>query len=378
MYLGDKFMKQITISTENCETYSSISNFFIDYYMTEANGEFVKVYLYLVRLLSSNAPITISSIADHFNLTENDICRAIKYWIKQDALKLCYDGSGSLTGIVFLPLKAPTSASLSGKALDILTAPSAAPTNNVINIDDHREETREEGPFVPKRTEASKADIERCNKDTAFTDSVFAISAIFGKPAAQTNLDILIYIYDELGFSPELMEYLAEYCGNLKKTNYSYMEAVAISWYKDNVTTVDEAKKHVGDLDKVTKICFKALGITGRVPTENERKFMDKWSKEYKFTNSMIQLACERGIDKRPNSVNFKYIDGIIEDWHKKGLKTASDVKKDDENFQAAKLASKTSASTAKVHTINNFPQTDMGSKIDEIEKMMLQRANRS
>ena len=74
-------MKTITISTENSETYSSISNFFIDYYMTDANGEFVKVYLYLVRLLNGNRQISVAEIADHFNLTEKDICRAIKYWV---------------------------------------------------------------------------------------------------------------------------------------------------------------------------------------------------------------------------------------------------------------------------------------------------------
>ena len=74
-------MKTITISTENSETYSSISNFFIDYYMTDANGEFVKVYLYLIRLLNSKQQISVAEIADHFNLTEKDICRAIKYWV---------------------------------------------------------------------------------------------------------------------------------------------------------------------------------------------------------------------------------------------------------------------------------------------------------
>lgn len=75
-------MSFINITTEKKETYSSISNFFIDYYMTSANGEFVKVYLYLVRLMSSRKPISVADIADHFNLTEQDICRAIRYWIK--------------------------------------------------------------------------------------------------------------------------------------------------------------------------------------------------------------------------------------------------------------------------------------------------------
>ena len=83
-------METITISTKNHETYSSVSNFFIDYYMTEANGEFVKVYLYLIRLLNSGRAVTVAEIADHFDSTEKDICRAIKYWIKQKVLKLEY------------------------------------------------------------------------------------------------------------------------------------------------------------------------------------------------------------------------------------------------------------------------------------------------
>ena len=104
MYRG---MKTITISTENSETYSSISNLFIDYYMTEANGEFVKVYLYLIRLLNSSRQVSVAEIADHFNLTEKDICRAIKYWVTKDVLRLTFDGKGQPTGIVVLPLKAP-------------------------------------------------------------------------------------------------------------------------------------------------------------------------------------------------------------------------------------------------------------------------------
>ncbi len=101
-------MSYITISTEAKETFSLVSNHFIDYYMTEANGEFVKVYLYLIRLLSSKAPISVADIADHFNLTEKDICRAIRYWISEDVLRLDYDASGQLTGITLLPLHEKT------------------------------------------------------------------------------------------------------------------------------------------------------------------------------------------------------------------------------------------------------------------------------
>ena len=100
-------MKSIRLSTANSESYSSISNIFIDHYMTDANGDFVKIYLYLIRLLNSQSEICIADIADHFNLTEKDICRAIKYWVTREALQLTFDENGQPTGIVILPLKAP-------------------------------------------------------------------------------------------------------------------------------------------------------------------------------------------------------------------------------------------------------------------------------
>lgn len=98
-------MNYITITSEKNETYSSISNFFIDYYMTSANGDFVKVYLYLVRLMSSREPVSIADIARHFDLSEKFICKAIRYWISQDVMKLNYNSQKVLTGITLLPLR---------------------------------------------------------------------------------------------------------------------------------------------------------------------------------------------------------------------------------------------------------------------------------
>ena len=60
-----------------------LTNNFIDNYMPEANGEFVKVYIYLLRLLSdASVPFSLEQMADHFFCTERDIVRALKYWEK--------------------------------------------------------------------------------------------------------------------------------------------------------------------------------------------------------------------------------------------------------------------------------------------------------
>ena len=58
-----------------------LPNSFVDHYMANANGEFVKVYLFLLRHVEDAASsLSISMIADYLNNTENDVLRAFRYW----------------------------------------------------------------------------------------------------------------------------------------------------------------------------------------------------------------------------------------------------------------------------------------------------------
>ena len=78
-------MTEITLHKDNDNSTTAISNRFIDEYMTNANGEFVKIYLYLLRCMNSpDCSFSISRAADKFNHTEKDIQRALKYWEKNE------------------------------------------------------------------------------------------------------------------------------------------------------------------------------------------------------------------------------------------------------------------------------------------------------
>ena len=79
-----------------------IENDFIDLYMPYANGEFVKVYLYILRCEGCGVELSVSSIADVFNHTESDVHRALTYWEKLRLLKLQYDEGGALSDIHLL------------------------------------------------------------------------------------------------------------------------------------------------------------------------------------------------------------------------------------------------------------------------------------
>ena len=80
---------------------TAVPDLFLEQYMPAANGEFVKVYLYLLKLVKDHQQdSTLSSMADFFSCTENDIVRALKYWEKQGLLSLSYTAGESVpTGI---------------------------------------------------------------------------------------------------------------------------------------------------------------------------------------------------------------------------------------------------------------------------------------
>ena len=82
-------MSMITLQKPSQSEVTLLSNIFIDDYMPEANGEFVKVYIYLLRTLSTT-PVSFSleEMADRLICTERDILRALKYWARQELLAL--------------------------------------------------------------------------------------------------------------------------------------------------------------------------------------------------------------------------------------------------------------------------------------------------
>ena len=62
-----------------------ISNDFLDKYLGSANGDYIKVYLLMLR--HKGEQFTVTDAADALNLTDGDIERAVRYWEKQGVFK---------------------------------------------------------------------------------------------------------------------------------------------------------------------------------------------------------------------------------------------------------------------------------------------------
>ena len=55
-----------------------VKNDFVDRFMCDANGSFVKVYLYCLRLAYAESPMSISKIASVLNMIQSDVISALK------------------------------------------------------------------------------------------------------------------------------------------------------------------------------------------------------------------------------------------------------------------------------------------------------------
>ena len=372
-----------------------VSNLFIDEIMPSANGEFVKVYLYLLRALSSNASgLSICRIADIFNHTEKDIIRALKYWEQAGLLDLCFDSNKTLTNITLKPIGADyiTSDGTHVEIHSVSGNTSAVNNYSALNRISNSQESEDAQPVVPnlQQDNTNNSDNNTVTKDNNFTKKVYTTNEVagfrqnaevveflylaekyIGKPLSKTDTNSLLFIYDTLSFSPELIEYLLEYCISNGHKSLRYIEKVAISWANEGINTVEAARSTT---DLFCNTCYpvlKAFGLNGRNPSKGEKDFIIKWTNSYGFSMDIILEACNKTMDQIHNP-SFNYADTILKGWKDKGIKKLDDIKALDEQHIAVsktKISVKTESEKNK-NAFNNFDQRTYN--YDDLEKKLL------
>lgn len=325
-----------TLTLKNCFEGNStvIENDFIDHYMAKANGEYVKVYLLLLRHLNaSNSSLSICKLADCLECTEKDILRAFKHWSKVGLLKIDYDEAGNICGLAV------------GKHV----------ANSVVS------------------TTTQPKPVKRAKKVTQeeLRQLYFVVEQYIGKPLSATEIKKINYFYDALNFSIDLIEYLIEYCVDNGHRTFHYIETVALNWADSGIQTVEEAKSNTLLYSKNYFSILNAFGIKGRNPAPAEIAYMKRWIEEYGFSLDIIIEACNRTICNT-HKPDFKYTDTILSNWIAKDVHTLSDISKLDEAYQKERETKKSTPS--KTTTIRNRSNNFEGRSydMDALEQQLL------
>lgn len=354
-------MSTLTIYKDDQTGSTVVSNRFIDEYLKDANDAQIKVYLYLLRMISANLPTGISDIADKFNHTEKDVLRALKYWEKAHLLSLEYDDRKELVGIRFIT---PSQDS----------QPEARPLAPIVPLKlvaaeapvAKQEASSHEYPAKPTY---SRDDLKKF-KDAPETGQILFVAETYLKRnLSMTDIETLYFIHHDLAFTCELIDYILQYCVERDKKNFSYIRKVAINLADAGVTTPKQAKSFFANsYDKEVYAIMKALGRNG-VPTPKEAEMIIKWYKTYGFSMEIINEACGRTVIAT-DSHRLEYCDKVLTSWSKAGVKTAADILKCDAEFKRPKaVGASNAAPSVSKNAFNQFDQTAYD--FDALEKLL-------
>ena len=195
-----------------------LSNRFIDNFMPRANGEFVKVYIYLLRMVSA-APSSFSleHMADSLFCTERDISRALKYWEGEKLIALTYTADQKLSGITLLEPFADTGHRESSASVDTFTG-----SGNSASVSGNAD------PGVPSSADyilsLTPDRIRELKQNEEISQLLYITEQYLTKTLTPTEMQKILFFYDELHMSADLIEYLVEYCVSRGRKSMRYIE----------------------------------------------------------------------------------------------------------------------------------------------------------
>lgn len=372
-------MSLISLKNSSETEVTVLSNRFIDNFMPRANGEFVKVYIYLLRVVSA-APssFNLEDMADRLLCTDRDISRALKYWEAEKLISLTYTADQQLSGITLLEPGDAGQLESSVSSEGTFSGGTASAFASAVGTDSVSVAS---GSAASAQTNANTASrltpdrIKELKQNEEIRQLLYITEQYLCKTLTPTEIQKILYFYDELKMSADLIEYLVEYCVSRGRKSIRYIETVALAWFRDGVTTVEMAREASSRFSRDYYTILKAMGISGRNPVENEISYIDTWRKTYGFDLELIQEACSRTV-LTTGQPSFQYADKILSGWKKKNVHTLEDIRLLDAEHKKRQLEKSVShrKQPAKQpqanNRFNNFHQRDYD--FAEYEKRLL------
>ncbi|MGL5352066.1 MAG: DnaD domain protein [Clostridium sp.] len=316
--------------------FTPVSNIFIERYMPKARGEFIKVYLLMLKYnISGEIGVSASIMASSLNLLESDIINALNHWNDEGVLKLVpIDRMGNFN-IEFCDL-----------------------TNDVVN-------TSKEVNLLDALNEDSTKGMLR------------DIEGLLAKPLSPKEMTTYLSWQKDFNFSSELILILIEYCVSKGKSDYRYIEKVAMAWHTMKITNIEQAQNYIKQTeDKWIKIkqILSYLGIKNMELMKPQEEMLEKWLVTYNFSIPIIEKACNICF-QRLNRADFKYIDGILSSWNKDKLNTIESIENKELSFKNSSAKKNFSAPQNTGNSkpplrFNNFEARDYD--YDSLEKKLL------
>lgn len=265
---------------------TNIPDIFFTGYLPEANGDFIKVYLYILFLSKYDKDIKINDLCKKLCLSLKTIQDAMKYWEDQGVIVK------KNTGYSF---------------------------NNLQEI--------ELNNLYKPRVTLSAEQVQKSAESQKRAKTMESINNQYFSGLMPTTWypDIELW-FKKYGFDDEVMMALFNYCFNKSALHKNYIQTVADAWAKNSIKTYSDLDLYYEKQEAVNKIAnmvIKKLSL-GRQLSQYEYAYVEKWVIDFKFTFDIIEIALKRTTSKVNPS--FDYIDKLLTDWHDRGFTTSEQI----------------------------------------------------
>lgn len=265
---------------------TSIPDVFFTEYLSYADGNYVKMYLYMLFLSKYSKDIKVNDLAKKLQLPLKVIQEGIKFWEEQSVI------TKKNTGYIL---------------------------NNLQEIELHK-------LYNPKIT-SSPEELEKTAKSQYRSKAIENINNQFFQgimsPSWYSDIDLWFKKYK---FDEEVMIALFQYCFDRSALHRNYIQTVAEAWSQSKIKTFNDLEQYFDKKEKVKtigKTISKKLNLT-RPLNQYEEGYISRWNIDYGYNFDVIELALKKTTSK--SSYNFEYLDKMITDWHERNLKTPTDV----------------------------------------------------
>lgn len=307
-------------------------NEFIENQLTIAPPNFTIVYIYAYKRFVNNEALSISLLASNLiGFVEQDIINALNFWKEKDLL--FFDGQ-----TIDFNFEEQTS---------------TVDKNDAVEINSNR------NILIDSKPVYSPEELEFYRNASPDIDRLFSLAkSAFGNLISSNDLSTLFSFYDWLRLPIDVIQILVVYSVENGNGNIRYMEKVALDWHEKGLNTSEKVNDYLRKTNKDYRSIFKALGIS-RDLTDIDIELFKKWENTYGFSMDLILEACDKAIGNAPNPT-LKYVNGILENWHKEGAKTIEAVEVLENKYYEAEAEKNKTGNHNKKPTntkFNNFSQ---------------------
>lgn len=277
----------------------------VDHFLKLASPDAMKVLLYVLR--HSGTVFSCKDLATALSLHESTVEDALVFWSQANILSTA-DAPAPVPATV--QPAGTGSAPVQNAELPMEEKPALEPVHGVVAQSSSR--------YLLRPSELA----ERIDSDDTVRMLFELAEQMLGHPLKATEQRSLLWMRDYLGLEPDVILMLLGYCNTIQKPHVRYVEAIALRWHEEGITTLTEAQEEVRRMTErqsFTHAVMRAFDMK-RKPVSKQQEFIDSW-KQRGYALELITYAYEKtilAIDK----LSFAYINTILESWAAAGITT--------------------------------------------------------